>query len=100
MSFILKKRLRTVSSRIRRLQSELNVLDHQLVQLEEEAEDARLRSLVSEGPAEAVAYDQARRQRDILDREGERQRRELEALLADQDALLDRLAQKAQPADG
>ena len=72
---LLERRLIDVSDRLKRLRAELAVADEQCAFLEDEAEDARLRSLVSETPlAEAEAHEMRRhadaqaRQRDALRR--------------------------------
>ena len=81
-----------MSDRLKRLRAELAVTDEQCAFLEAEAEDARLRALVSETPlAEAEATrraahaDAQARQRDAL-------RRAIAELEREQDALLDRMA--------
>ena len=70
---LLQRRLIDVSDRLKRLRAELAVADEQCAFLEAEAEDARLRALVSETPlAEAEAHEARRhadaqaRQRDAL----------------------------------
>jgi len=89
---LLERRLIDVSDRLKRLRAEFAVADEQCTFLTSEAEDARLRSLVSETPiAEAEAHDMRRhaeaqaRQRDTL-------RRAIAELEHEQDALLDRMA--------
>jgi hypothetical protein len=89
---LLERRLIDVSDRLKRLRAELAVAEEQCAFLTAEAEDARLRSLVSETPlAEAEAHEMHRhaeaqsRQRDAL-------RRSIGELEREQDALLDRLA--------
>jgi hypothetical protein len=89
---LLERRLIDVSDRLKRLRAEFAVADEQCTFLAAEAEDARLRSLVSETPiAEAEAHDMRRhaeaqaRQRDAL-------RRAIAELEHEQDALLDRMA--------
>jgi hypothetical protein len=46
----IERRLRSVSERLRSARDDLGVTEEQLVQLADEADDARLRSLVSETP--------------------------------------------------
>ena len=89
---LLQRRLIDVSDRLKRLRAELAVSDEQCLFFETEAEDARLRSLVSETPlAEAEAHEVRRHavaqsaQRDAL-------RRSIVDLEREQDALLDRMA--------
>ena len=47
---LLKKKLADTSLRLRQLREELKVAEEQLVHFSEEADEARLRSLVSETP--------------------------------------------------
>ena len=57
---ILQRRLVDVSERLKRIRAELGVTEEQLVFLEEEADDVRLRSLVAETPiADVEARDRA-----------------------------------------
>ena len=86
-----------MSDRLKRLRAELAVADEQCAVLAAEADDARLRSLVSETPlAEAEAHEMRRhaeaqaRQRDTL-------RRSIAELEREQDALLDRMANELSP---
>ena len=79
---LLERRLIDVSDRLKRLRAELAVADEQCAFFEAEAEDARLRSLVSETPlADAEAHEMRRhadaqtRQRDALRRAIARARR-------------------------
>ena len=79
---ILERRLIDVSDRLKRLRAELAVTEEQLAFLEEEAEDARLRALVSETPlAEAEARD-ARKHADAMARQRDALARSIAELLA------------------
>ena len=94
---LLRRRLVDVSERLKRLRAELAVTEEQLVFLEEEAEDARLRSLVSETPlGEAEARD-ARKHADALTRQRDALLRSIAALVREQDELLDRMAAELTP---
>jgi len=89
---ILERRLVDVSERLKRLRAELGVTEEQLVFLEDEAEDARLRGLMAETPiAEAEARD-ARRHADALGRHRDALVLSIAELVREQDALLDRMA--------
>jgi chromosome segregation ATPase len=89
---LLQRRLIDVSDRLKRLRSERTVVDEQLAFFEEEAEDKRLRALVSETPlAEAEARD-VRRHADALGRQRDALQRSITELEREQDALLDRMA--------
>jgi len=86
-----------VSERIKRLRAELAVTEEQLAFLEEEAEDARLRALVSETPLGDVEARDARRQADALARQRDALTRSIAGLLREQDDVLDRMAAELTP---
>ena len=89
---LLERRLIDVSDRLKRLRAEFAVAEEQCAFLTAEAEDARLRSLVSETPlAEAEAHEM-RRHADAQTRQRDALRRSITELEREQDALLDRLA--------
>ena len=91
---LLERRLIDVSDRIKRLRSELAVAEEQCAFLTAEAEDARLRSLVSETPlAEAEAHE-SRRHADAQSRQRDTLRRSIGELEREQDALLDQMARE------
>jgi hypothetical protein len=89
---ILERRLVDVSDRIKRLRAELAVTDEQLAFLEEEAEDARLRALVSETPLSDAEARDARRHADALARQRDALARSIATLQREQDDLLDRMS--------
>jgi hypothetical protein len=66
--FLVERRLRDVHARLLRAREELAVLDEQLAAVVEEAEEARLRSLVSETPLAAHEYTEVRRHADAMTR--------------------------------
>jgi hypothetical protein len=89
--WLVERRLSAVGQRLRSLREELAIIDEQLAQLADEADDARIRSLVSETPlAEREHHDAERHAAAMAAR-----RREVLASIADleqrQDALLDEL---------
>ena len=88
---MLQRRLVDVSDRLKRLRSELAVTDEQLTFMEEEADDARLRALVSETPLAEREQREARRHADALTRHRDAIRTAIDELLREQDALLDRM---------
>jgi hypothetical protein len=89
---LLQRRLIDVSDRLKRLRAELAVSDEQCQFFEAEAEDSRLRALVSETPvAEAEAREQ-RRHADAQNRHRDSLRRAVSELEGEQNALLDRMA--------
>jgi hypothetical protein len=89
---ILERRLVDVSDRIKRLRAELAVTEEQLAFLEEEAEDARLRALVSETPLGDAEARDARRHADALARQRDALVRSIATLRREQDDLLDRMS--------
>lgn len=89
---ILQRRLVDVSERLKRLRSELALTEEQLVFLESEADDARLRALVAETPLGDVEARDARRHADALTRHRDALRRSVAELVREQDALLDRMS--------
>ena len=64
----IERRLRDVHERLLRAREELAVLDEQLAVVVEEAEEARLRSLVSETPLAEHEYNDVRRHADAMSR--------------------------------
>lgn len=86
--FLLERRIRDVHARLVRAREELAVLDEQLAVVSEEAEDARLRSLVSETPLAAHEYAEVRRHADAMARAREALRASVEELTHRQDELL------------
>jgi len=88
----IERKLRNVSDQLRSLRDELQVSDEQIIQLADEADDARLRALVSETPVAEKEHRKASRHVDRLRKHRERVAAKIAALDAEQDALLDRLS--------
>ncbi len=88
---LLERRLIDVSDRLKRLRAELAVVDEQCAVLIGEAEDARLRSLVSETPLAQAEAHEMRRHADAQSRQRDALRLAIEELEREQDALLDRM---------
>ena len=89
---LLERRLIDVSDRLKRLRAEFAVAEEQCAFLTAEAEDAHLRSLVSETPlAEAEAHE-VRRHAVAQSAQRYTLRRSIVELEREQDALLDRMA--------
>ena len=89
---LLKRHLIDVSDRLKRLRAELAVTDEQCLFFEAEAEDARLRSLVSETPLAEAEAREFRRHADAQSRHRDSLRRAVRELESEQNALLDRMA--------
>jgi hypothetical protein len=65
---LLERRIRDVHARLVRARQELAVLDEQMAVVNEEAEESRLRSLVSETPLATHDYEEIRRHADVMAR--------------------------------
>jgi hypothetical protein len=89
---ILQRRLVDVSDRLKRLRAERSVTEEQLVFLEDEAEDARLRALVAETPLTDAEARDARRHADAIARHRDALVLSIAELEREQDALLDRMS--------
>lgn len=87
----IEKRLRSVTAQLRDLRHELSVVDEQLAQLADEADDARLRSLVSETPLADHEHREAARHADAMARHRSEILSEITRLEVLSDELLDRL---------
>ena len=88
---LIERRLFDLSQRLRSVRDELAVVDEQLAALEEAAEEARVRSLVSETPLAQREYTDARRHADAMARSRRTLLASIESMRASQDQLLDRL---------
>src|ERR1700694_5396530 len=88
----LHRRLVDVTERLEKVRAELAVTDEQLAFLEDEDDEARLRSLVSETPFANVEAGDARRLSDALPRQREALLRTVAELVREQDRLLDRMS--------
>ncbi|MDA8074283.1 MAG: hypothetical protein M0Z40_03450 [Actinomycetota bacterium] len=86
--FMVERRLRDVHVRLVRAREELAVLDEQLAAVSEEAEDARLRSLVAETPLAAHEYAEVQRHVDAMVRARAALSATVEGLVRRRDELL------------
>ena len=88
---LIERRLADSAKRLKRAREELAVTEEQAAALNETAEEARVRALVSETPLANKEYQEAQRHADAM----ERARRTVLSSIADlqraQDELLDRL---------
>ncbi len=94
---LVERRLTEVSARLRMLRDELAVSDEQLAFLAEQADDARLRALVSETPLADREHQEAQRHADAMQRHRAELMESIARLEATQDELLDRLTADAKP---
>jgi len=89
---LLERRLVDVSDRLKRLRAELAVADEQCGVLTAEADDARIRALVSETPLAGIEADETRRHAEAQARHRDGLRRSIAELEVELDHLLDRMA--------
>lgn len=92
----LERRLTDIGLRVRALREEARIGEEQLAQVSDEAEEARLRALVSETPLAERERREAQGHADTMLRELAGVRAELARLEAQQDELLDRLVAEGQ----
>jgi hypothetical protein len=90
--FLVERRLREVSSRLRALREELALTDEQGGQFADEAEDHRLRAMVSETPLADHDFRESQRHADAWARRRAELVDRIRTLEARQDELLDRLS--------
>jgi hypothetical protein len=88
---LIERRLIGVSQRLKLAREELAVLDEQLEVLTEQADDARVRALVSETPLASREHHDAERHRAAMEASRRRALEQVTELQASQDQLLDRL---------
>ncbi len=86
-----ERRLREVGQRLQQLREELRIADEQLLHLDETADDARLRALVSETPVAEREYREASRHAESMRSHRATVASEIDRLETAQDELLDRL---------
>jgi hypothetical protein len=88
---LVERRLSEVSTRLRQLRDDLRVSEEQLAHLAEAADDARLRSLVSETPLADREHHDAQRHAEAMQRHRADLLEGIARLEQTQDELLDRL---------
>jgi chromosome segregation ATPase len=89
--YLVERRLMEVSKRLRKAKEELAVADEQLAALQEVAEEARLRSLVSETPLAAKESQEATRNAEAMAGARESLAVQVRRLQDEIDELLDKL---------
>ena len=85
----IERQLADVGKRLKALRIDLAVAEQALMQVDYEADDARLRALVSETPVAQKEHEQARRQVEVLRRNRDELKSEIAKLESRQDELLD-----------
>lgn len=94
---LVERRLSEVASRLKKLREDLAVSEEQLQLLAEVADDARLRSLVSETPLADREHVDAQRHAEAMQRHRADLLANIARLEATQDELLDRLMAESKP---
>lgn len=85
-------RLKDVSKRLSSLRDDLRIADEQLTQLADEAEDARLRALVSETPLAEREHKNAERHAQKMRTHRSSVADKIDRLMEQQDELLDKMS--------
>lgn len=88
---VLERKLSELTNRLHALRDEIRVAEEQLLALAEDADDARLRALVSETPLAEHEHAEAQKHADAMQRHVTSLRSELAEAERTQDDLLDRL---------
>ena len=89
---LVERRLIDVGDRLKKLRQQLAVANEQLLHFTDEADDARLRALVSETPLAEREFRDAQRHAELMRRSRDETLAEIAALEKSQDDLLDQLA--------
>lgn len=88
-------RLRNIHRQLRTLRDDLRVTEEQLIPVTDDADDWRLRALVSETPIAERKYRKAAAHAERLRHHRDELIRRIQRLEADQDALLDQLSSRS-----
>ena len=88
---LIERKLFDVAQRLKRAREQLAVIEEQLAVMSEAADEARIRSLVSETPLAHREYAEAQRHADAMERSRRTVASEVAELQTAQDELLDRL---------
>jgi hypothetical protein len=91
VQYLVERRLVEASKRLRKAREELAVADEQLRALADAADDARIRSLVSETPLAAKESNEAQRHADAMTRARDNLAVQVRRLEKEVDDLLDKL---------
>ena len=90
-SWLVQRRLSQVATRLRTLREELAMVDEQLAQLVDDADELALRALVAETPGASFESNDARKHVDAMRRHRDHVVAEIAGLEVRQDELLDQL---------
>jgi hypothetical protein len=94
---LVERRLTELSERLVQLRRELSVADEQLAHFADEADETRLRALVSETPLADREHRDAQRHADAMARHRDELAGEITELERTQDDLLDKLIAESGP---
>lgn len=89
---LLERRLADVSRRLKALRADLVLAEEQLAFFDDDADDARIRALVSETPLAEREHREAARHAEVMQRRRAELTAEIARLEETQDQLLDRLS--------
>ena len=92
MRFLVERRLKSNGLQLKRLRQELASLEGQRLQLTEEADDHRLRAIMSDSPFDALEAKDSGRHAEAFSRRRADIVAEMAKLEVKQDALLDQLS--------
>ena len=87
----IKKKLNNVSSEMREIEQELQVLDEQILHFADVEDQARLKAMVAETPITSKEHSQAKRTLDVMQKSRDKLVEKLAQLNRMSDALLDSL---------
>lgn len=94
---LIERKLFDVAQRLKRAREQLALIEEQLAVMSEAADEARIRSLVSETPLAHREYADAQRHADAMERSRRAVASEVAELQQTQDELLDRLISDDSP---
>lgn len=95
---MIERRLSDTSARLRAARDELQILDEQLDVISDEAEDLRIRAMVSETPVALTEHSMGQRHVTAMGNARKDVTSRIDALTKQQDDLLDKLsAQRSSP---
>jgi len=90
-TWLTERRLTQVASRLRSLRDEISMIDEQLIQFNDDAEELSLRALMSETPQASYESNEARKHADAMRKHRAHVAAEIAELELRQDQLLDQL---------
>jgi phage terminase Nu1 subunit (DNA packaging protein) len=94
---LIERKLFDVAQRLKRAREELALIEEELTAMSDAADEARIRSLVSETPLAHREYAEAQRHADAIERSRRTVAAEVAELQQSQDDLLDRLISDDSP---